>query len=144
MTKKFRERQSTSSIMDEVLGIKHAQSEEQNTEIGKEEKEIKKIPEQFNLNYSNADYKKEEYKALSERIRKNLLSAHINISTNFNVQSEANKQKELERLHGTKNRRVQLLINETVYDDLKTLAKREHISVNEEINRLVKKRLYEE
>lgn len=141
MAKKFRERQSTSSIMDEVLGIKHAQYEEQNTEMVKEEKEIKKIPEQINLNYSNADHK-EEYKALSERIRKNLLAAHIN--TNLNVQSEFNKQKELERLHGTKNRRVQLLINETVYDDLKTLAKREHISVNEEINRLVKKRLYEE
>lgn len=143
MAKKFRERQSTSSIMDEVLGIKHAQSEEQNTEMVKEEKEIKKIPEQINLNYSNADHK-EAYKALSERIRENLLAAHININTNLNVQSEANKQKELERLHGTKNRRVQLLINETVYDDLKTLAKREHISVNEEINRLVKKRLYEE
>lgn len=141
MAKKFRERQSTSSIMDEVLGIKHAQYEEQNTEMVKEEKEIKKIPEQINLNYSDADHK-EEYKALSERIRKNLLAAHIN--TNLNVQSESNKQKELERLHGTKNRRVQLLINETVYDDLKTLAKREHISVNEEINRLVKKRLYEE
>lgn len=143
MAKKFRERQSTSSIIDEVLGIKHAKSEEQNTEMVKEEKEIKKIPEQFNSNYANAD-NKEEYKALSERIRENLLSAHININTNFNVPSEANKQKELERLHGTKNRRVQLLINETVYDDLKTLAKREHISVNEEINRLVKKRLYEE
>lgn len=143
MAKKFRERQSTSSIMDEVLGIKHAQSEEQNTEMVKEEKEIKKIPEQINLNYSNTDHK-EAYKALSERIRENLLAAHININTNLNVQSEANKQKELERLHGTKNRRVQLLINETVYDDLKTLAKREHISVNEEINRLVKKRLYEE
>lgn len=143
MAKKFRERQSTSSIMDEVLGIKHAKSEEQNTEMVKEEKEIKKIPEQINLNYSNADHK-EAYKALSERIRENLLAAHININTNLNVQSEANKQKELERLHGTKNRRVQLLINKTVYDDLKTLAKREHISVNEEINRLVKKRLYEE
>lgn len=143
MAKKFRERQSTSSIIDEVLGIKHAQYEEQNTEMVKEEKEIKKIPEQINLNYSSADHK-EAYKALSERIRENLLATHININTNLNVQSEANKQKELERLHGTKNRRVQLLINETVYDDLKTLAKREHISVNEEINRLVKKRLYEE